>query len=548
MDTAKCKLWLKALFCFIVMSLACTGLAASKHDERFTRMHYGLAQGTYQIGDYSGTLQSLSILLKQHPEHLAALQLKAQTEWELGRYQESERTLQEAARIQPDNEITQALQSALLWQGKRQGLLERARRLAKEELFEQALFALDKHPDWLLADPQLAKLYLNLSLREENWSALEQLLHKLPDHFLGVDYRNYLLGRLQLAKGDLPAAKAQFAAAHQHKPAASLHHSILFYRANCTIQDSQQEANGDAEVVLALDAGFRPETLSEFQIATTSLLHQNEPKRALELLESALHSRVAENALYWLTLSRVQLANHRPERAISASTQAISLQANLVPAYVLRARAHTSRKEFAQAKLDYHQALAIQPTRFDIHYALAINCLYLTQIEAAYTALQNASQIEQTSEFWLIFAVLAQANGQLSEAKSALNQYQSRQPASYSTSANYLSILLNQARKRPGKLPSKNSSDSHYFQQFHRGHLDGATLLDQRLQAQLASATSAQQNCALFYWMAQSYQARSLDHEALSYFRKAVKTGSPNWIEWHLAQWQLQKGTQTTTR
>ena len=84
MDTAKCKLWLKPFVLFYCLGLHSPDLVASKHDNRFTRMHYGLAQGTYEIGDYNGALESLSILLQQHPAHIAALQLKAQAEWQLG--------------------------------------------------------------------------------------------------------------------------------------------------------------------------------------------------------------------------------------------------------------------------------------------------------------------------------------------------------------------------------------------------------------------------------------------------------------------------------
>ena len=66
MDTAKCKLWLKTLFYFVALTVGYTVQGASSNDERFIRMHYGLAQGTYQIGDFAGALESLSILLQRH--------------------------------------------------------------------------------------------------------------------------------------------------------------------------------------------------------------------------------------------------------------------------------------------------------------------------------------------------------------------------------------------------------------------------------------------------------------------------------------------------
>jgi tetratricopeptide (TPR) repeat protein len=540
MDTAKCKLWVETLFYFIALTVGYTTLAAASNDERFTRMHYGLAQGTYHIGDYAGTLESLSIFLQRHPEHLAALQLKAQTLWQLGRPQEAEQTLQQAARIQPDNETTLALQSALLQQVERQALLKKVRRLAKEQSFEQVLLVLEKYPDWLCADPQLAELYLNVSLRQENWSALEHFLHSLPEHFLEADYRAYLLGRIGLASGDLPAARAHFAVAQKLNPIPSLLNSILFYQACCTLQDPQMEANGAAKIVQALDAGYRPETLPEFLIASTSLLHQNEPERALRLLESALHRRVVDNAAFWLLLSRVQLENQQPARAISAATQAISLQENCTQAYILRARAHTLRKDFAQAKIDYRQALTIQPSRLDLYYALAINCLYLSEIEAAYSALQRASQIEQTSDFWLIFAVLAQANGRPDEAQSALAHYKNLQVQDRSTSADYLSSILHQSDDHASRPLTVTGPEHHDFQQFHRGQSSAAELLDRRRNSQSENKLHTQQNCALFYWMAQSYQTRGQYSKSLHYFQKALKIGTPDWIEWHLANWQLQ--------
>lgn len=545
MDTAKCKLWLKPLFCFIVLAYASPELAASKHDDRFTRMHYGLAQGTYQIGDYAGALKSLSILLQYHPKHLAALQLKAQTELQLGLYQEAERTIAEATRIQPDNETTQSLRKALLRQSKIQAVFEHARKLAKQALFEQAISELEKYPDWLFTDPRLAELYLNISLRQENWSTLEHFLHSLPNDLLKADYRTYLHGRIKLASGDLPAAKNHFADALLNVKDPSLRSSLLFYKA-CSAE-SHISINSHAEIVQAMNAGFRPETLSEFQIACTSLLHQDAPQRALQLLESALHQPVAENALFWLTLSRVQLANRNPERAISASTQAISLQANLAQAYILRAQAHALRKSFSQAKVDYLQALVIQPERLDIHYALAINCLYSSEIESAYRALQRASQTKQASEFWLIFAVLAQVNGQSKEAQSALSQYKSLQMQDRSRSADYLGSLLDQSDDYALDPLTGSSPERHDFQLFHRGQLSGEALVDRRLHSQSENKFNAQQKCALFYWMAQSYLTRSETGKAFRYFQKALDNGKPDWIEWHLANWQLQKSAHSAT-
>ena len=539
MDTAKCKHWLKPLFCFIAWAYASPDLAASKHDNRFTRMHYGLAQGTYEIGDYTGALESLSILLQQHPAHIAALQLKAQAEWQLGRHQEAEQTLEEAARIQPDNETTQLLRKALVRQGKIQAVFEHARQLTKQARFEQALSELEKYPDWLYFDPRLAELYLNISLRQENWTTLEPFLRSLPNHLLEADYRAYLQGRIKLASGDLAAAKSHFANALQNAPTPSLHSSLLFYQAHCAETHNQIKLH--AEIVQALDAGFRPETLSEFEIACTSLLRQNAPKRALQLLESALHQPVAENALFWLTLSRVQLANRQPERAISASTQAISLQADLAQAYILRAQAHARRRDFAQAKDDYRQALALQPERLDIHYALAINCLYASEIQSAYSALQRASQTKQASNFWLIFAVLAHANGQPQEAQSALTQYKNLQMQDRSLSADYLGILLNQSDDHARDPLTVSSPERHDFQLFHRGQLSGEALVERRLHSQSSSTFDAQQKCALFYWMAQSYQTRSQTGKAVRYFKKALENGKPDWIEWHLANWQLQQ-------
>ena len=95
-------------------------------------------------------------------------------------------------------------------------------------------------------------------------------------------------------------------------------------------------------------------------------------QRALQLLESALHQPVAENALFAITLSRVQLANRHPERAVSASTQAISLQANLAQeAYILRADASCAEKILCASKS--RSSSACDPARrLDIHYALAI--------------------------------------------------------------------------------------------------------------------------------------------------------------------------------
>jgi tetratricopeptide (TPR) repeat protein len=40
--------------------------------------------------------------------------------------------------------------------------------------------------------------------------------------------------------------------------------------------------------------------------------------------------------------------------------------------------------------------------------------------------------------------------------------------------------------------------------------------------------------------MAQSYQTRGQYSKSLHYFQKALKIGTPDWIEWHLANWQLQ--------
>ena len=546
MDTAKCKLWLKTLLYFVTLTVGYTVLGDSSNDERFTRMHYGLAQGTYQIGDFAGALESLSILLQRHPEHLAALQLKVQTLWQLGRDQEAEQTLKTALRIQPDSELNAKLQRNLLRTRQSQSLYERVRLLAKNESFEQALTELEKHMDWLLTDPQLAELCLSLYLRQENWLALTQFFHKLPVNIVDPAYQAYLLGRIQLNKGDLSAARTHFENARQKTPAASLHHSILFYLAFCNIQDPTSDDDGYPKVIEAIDVGFRPETLSEFQTVSTSLLRQHKPARALALLESALNRRVAKNALFWLILSRVQLANKNPERAISASNQAITLQVNLAQAYIARARAHQSRKDFEQAKQDYQQALSIQPQRLDIVYALAINCMYSGEIEAAYRALQRASQTQQASEFWLIFAVLANANGQLSVAQSALAHYKSLQTNDRSTSADYLSSLLHQNTENAAEPLTKNSSDHSYFQQFHHGQLSAVALLDQHLQSQSESNFSAQQTCALFYWMAQSYQARKQTSEALNFFKKAVKSGKPDWIEWHLAQWQLQQCERST--
>ena len=548
METAKCKLWLKPLFYLIALSFVCSGLIASKNDERFTRMHFGLAQGTFYIGDYEGTLQSLSILLTRHPKHLAALQLKAQTEWQLGMHEESEQTLREAIRIQPDNEKSLALQSTLLRRGKILALLKHTRRLVKDELYEQALSELEKHPDWLMADSQLAKICLSLHLRQENWSSLKQWIQQIPNNLLNANYREYLLGRIQLAGGDLLTAKSHFTAVLKNNPSKSLHRSTLFYQACCTIMDPKMQANGSLEIVHALDAGFRPETLSEFKITSKSLLQQHAPKRALKLLESALNRRVAENALFWLALSRVQLANHNPERAISASTQAISLQVNLVPAYIIRARAHELRQDFEQAKLNYRQALAIQPTRFDIYYALGITHLYSTQVDSAYRAFLNARKGEQANEFWLIFSVLAQANGQLNEAQSALAKYKSLQVTGYSQSVDYLASILNHGADKSLQLHPESSTLQHYFHQFHRGQLSGTDLLKRGLPLQAKRSTSAQKKCALFYWMAQSYKSRKQTNDAQEYYQKAVKTGNPNWIEWHLAMWQLNKSQTTTTR
>ena len=140
----------------------------------------GLAQGTYQIGDYAGAVKNLSILLQYHPKRASCAAAKsADRDNARPVYEEAERTIAEATRIQPDNETTQSLRKALLRQGKIQAVFEHARKLAKQALFEQAISELEKYPNWLFTNPRLAELYLNISLRQENWSTLEHFLHSL---------------------------------------------------------------------------------------------------------------------------------------------------------------------------------------------------------------------------------------------------------------------------------------------------------------------------------------------------------------------------------
>ena len=235
------------------------------------------------------------------------------------------------------------------------------------------------------------------------------------------------------------------------------------------------------------------------------------------------------------------MANRQPERAISASTQAISLQADLAQAtYCVLRRMHAG-KTFAQAKDDYCQALALQPERLDIHYALAINCLYSSEIQSAYSALQRASKTKQASNFWLIFAVLADANGQPQEAQSALTQYKNLQMQDRSLSADYLGSLLNQSDDHARDPLTVTSPERHDLQLFHRGQLSGEALVDRRLHSQSSSTFDAQQKCALFYWMAQSYQTRSQTGKAVRYFKRRWTMENLIGLKWHLANWQLQQ-------
>jgi tetratricopeptide (TPR) repeat protein len=424
----------------------------------------------------------------------------------------------------------------------------RARVLTQVGRLDEAIadlqFITNQQPDNLEAFVTLASLYASA----ERWESLQGIIAPIAEKPELKDIALYLQGRAALAKNRAGTARELFEDALRLLPdgPSQLRTSLEFYHGVCFDMTGRQ-AEGDAEILKALDSGFRPETANEAILASRALLRAKQTARAIEILEAITLNQISPSAEAWTLLGRAHLTNGSTALALSALNQSLSIDLEQAATLALRGSLLRKLGDLEGAAADTESALLLDPGSPELTYSLGLIRFQQGDLIAAENWIgQSAQQLAENPGIQLLHALLAYAIGDPATAQTALNDYLRLVPQRSNDSACYLEYILT-ASQDPGlallKLKQRiESSDAispnlKNFLAYIEGELDRKAVLDAAGRAETPQLAQ-QQICEVAFWLAQYEQLNNHPENVAEYLKLAIQIGTPDMAEYQFAKWQ----------
>lgn len=426
----------------------------------------------------------------------------------------------------------------------------RARMLTQAGRIDAAITDLQhitgRQPDHLEALVTLASLYASAG----RWRALEAVIAPIAAHPELQDIALYLEGRAALAKGRAGTAREKFEQARNLlvDGPSPLRSSLEFYHGVC-LNKTGRPATGDAEIVQALDGGFRPETTDEAILASRALLRAHKAHAAITILEAITLNPLAPSAEAWTLLGRAHKAEGSTALALSAFNQSLSIEATQADTLALRASLLRKLGDFEGAAADTESAIILDPDNPALTYSLGLIYFQAGNLHAAEQSIRHsAAHLQDNPGLYLLHALLAHSIDAPTIAQAALNHYLALVPEQSNESAIYLEYTLN-AQKDPEaavlrlqqRIEAGTPSPAlRNFLWYSQQILDRKAVLDAAGRAE-TPAIAQRQLCEAAYWLAQHEQALGKSTQATELLQLACQIGTPDMPEFQLAQWQLKQ-------
>lgn len=425
----------------------------------------------------------------------------------------------------------------------------RARLLARIGRFEAAIQDLQtltgQQPGNVEALVTLASLYASVG----RWESLEAVIGSVAAHPELRDVALYLEGRAALAKDRVGTARAKFEAAIDALPkeADLLRRSLYFYRGVC-LQKLDRPAEAGRDLLLALDAGFRPETADEALLASRTLLRAGRAAEAIPILEALTLNRIAPSAEVWAMLGRAHLAADTPALALSALNESLAIDPAQADVRALRGSLLRKIGDLEGALADYQAAQQRSPSSPVLSYEKGLVLLQLGRIDAAEVSLGIAARKLSTQvTLDLLHASCAYTVGRYPAAAQSLREYLEPEPSGeapewrrnhLSDTAAHLHILLSARPGMPLPDPPAMNETARLFADYCAGRASRKQVLDHAGRAETPEQ-ARRQICAAAFWMAQWKATQGAPDKSRELLAIAVESGRPDFTEYQLAKWQL---------
>jgi tetratricopeptide (TPR) repeat protein len=426
----------------------------------------------------------------------------------------------------------------------------RARVLTQAGRIDEAIKDLqlitNQQPDNLEAFVTLASLYASA----ERWDSLQGIIAPIAADPTLQDIALYLEGRAALAKGRAGTAREKFESALRLLPdgPSKIRASLEFYHGVC-FDKTGRSADGDIEILNALDGGFRPETADEAILASRALLRARQTQRAITILEAITLNLVTPSVEAWTLLGRVHLTNDSTALALSAFNQSLSIQPNQAETLALRGSLLRKLGDLEGASADTESALILDAGNPALTYSLGLIRFQQGDLSAAEQSLGLTAQLlPKNPGIQLLHALLAYNIAAPKTARAALENYLTLVPEQTNESAFYLEYTLDAANdaalallKLSQRVESTDASPGlENFLAYIKGDLDRKAVLDDAGRAETPQIAQ-QQICEAAYWLAQHERIHARSKEEAELLKLATQVGTPDMPEHQFAQWQLKQ-------
>lgn len=450
--------------------------------------------------------------------------------------------------------ITQALKVHKQQQGEASFKQRTALRMMRARVFTQAgrvdeaiedlQLITYQQPDNLEAYVTLASLYASA----KHWDSLQNIIGTIAANPALADIALYLEGRSALAKGRAGSAREKFENALRLLPdgQSKLRASLDFYHGVC-FDKTGRSADGDIDILKALDGGFRPETAEEAILASRTLLRAKHTKRAIATLEAITLNRISPSAEAWSLLGRAHLNDDATALALSALNQSLSIQPKQAETLALRGTLLRKLGDLQGAVADTESALILNPGNPALTYSLGLIRFQQGDLVAAEQSIGLSAQLlPENPGIQLLHALLAYNISAPKTARSALDRYLALVPKQTNESAWLLEYALaaaadtkHAALQLSQRIKSSDASAAlKHFLGYIKGELDRKAVLDAAGRATTA-ANAQQQICEAAYWLAQHERLRQNPTAAAELLKLATQIGNADMPEFQFAQWQL---------
>jgi tetratricopeptide (TPR) repeat protein len=415
-----------------------------------------------------------------------------------------------------------------------------------DEAIEDLQHITNQQPDNLEAFVTLASLYASA----ERWDSLQGIIEPIAANPELQDIALYLEGRALIAKGRAGTAREKFESALRLLPDGSskIRASLEFYHGVC-FDRTGRSADGDIDILNALDGGFRPENADEAILASRALLRNQQAQRAITILEAITLNRISPSAQAWAMLGRAHQAENSTALALSAFNQSLRIRADQAETLALRGSLLRKLGDLTGAAADTESALILDPGNPALTYSLGLIQLQLGTLTAAEQSIGLSAQLfSENAGLQLLHALLAYNIQAPKTARAALDNYLTLVPQRTNESAFYLEYTLEaaqdagratlklsqRAESTEASVPLKN------FLGYVTGELDRKAILDDAGRAETPQL-ARQQICEAAYWLAQHEHLNEHATETAELLKLATQIGTPDMPEYQFAKWQADK-------